>query len=778
MCSIKHIRRWTTSWRGGKAGGKAGGEAGGQGEGKVVSSITPELPATITEIRFLLQKLNLINKVFSLGLDEAADTLCRYLNVNLVSIMHFVPSLDPHETHSYVLLAASGMGAQQLKRNPVMTGDEWSAHWVASQYYDHKKMYLFVDTTVAEAEGRKLPRDWEDIHQKYGTTCYLSVPICIDDVMIGALTVAKSHSLDPLIWEPLLGVLSPSLISLLSGKQIACISQLQRVMDSAPDMPSIVESLLFGAHNILMDVADVSVGVRLGIVHPTHSKALIFEEIPKRFTRFEELVVIEVPLAHTLLLDAVSKRKARFVSDCAAYLQSCRKPAGDMFTHPNPVHIVSSIVVLPLVCEQTVLGGLYFTLDVPCNFDNLRNTLVGFVNGVLLVLHKQLTDNIEALWEHSVRNRSIESLTGSSGENVAASMMKASQSKCHTPVALVALDPVDRQPRTEAMFNVLHSHIASTFSNQSDPDDLCINEMIGRGGYGMVHKGTWKGGVAAIKMMYIRQHDRQAMKDAMEMAILMSVRHPNIIQVYTCLTDMVEDVVLLPDCTVKQQRYRKLMPQDAGTLATCNMLVMEFCEMGSMRQAMKRGVFHKRMSNNKVAVDLCSILNVLLEVSYAVSHLHALNMIHCDIKPENVLFKTDSNQLGFVTKLSDFGLTKMLRDSFYIINRSGSGTVTHLAPELFQVGSRITTGVDTYAFGIMMWEAYTGKRAYHSMKRDEIVEHVYRNHQRPAFPSGTPQQYAELATLCWNPDAGNRPDFKDVTKRIKEMLSSFDSGSE
>lgn len=41
--------------------------------------------------------------------------------------------------------------------------------------------------------------------------------------------------------------------------------------------------------------------------------------------------------------------------------------------------------------------------------------------------------------------------------------------------------------------------------------------------------------------------------------------------------------------------------------------------------------------------------------------------------------------MGFVTKLSDFGLAKLLRENYYIVNRSGSGTVTHLAPELFQV---------------------------------------------------------------------------------------------
>ena len=58
------------------------------------------------------------------------------------------------------------------------------------------------------------------------------------------------------------------------------------------------------------------------------------------------------------------------------------------------------------------------------------------------------------------------------------------------------------------------------------------------------------------------------------------------------------------------------------------------------------------------------------------------------------------------------GLAKLLRDNYYIVNRSGSGTVTHLAPELFTVGSKITTAVDTFSLGIMMWELYTGQRAH------------------------------------------------------------------
>jgi hypothetical protein len=58
-------------------------------------------------------------------------------------------------------------------------------------------------------------------------------------------------------------------------------------------------------------------------------------------------------------------------------------------------------------------------------------------------------------------------------------------------------------------------------------------------------------------------------------------------------------------------------------------------------------------------------------------------------------------------QLADFGLTLILNDSDHSVNLDGAGTVTHLAPEMFKAGTKITKAVDAYAFGILMWEAYT-----------------------------------------------------------------------
>eukprot|EP00775_Hariotina_reticulata_P012135 gene12135-12273_t len=185
-------------------------------------------------------------------------------------------------------------------------------------------------------------------------------------------------------------------------------------------------------------------------------------------------------------------------------------------------------------------------------------------------------------------------------------------------------------------------------------------------------------------------------------------------------------------------RFRRLEPEEDRSLATCNIVVMEFCDKGSLRHAMKRGVFHKRLGSTSVAVDLCAIVQ-----------------------------SDNSNSLGFATKLSDFGLAKLLRDNYYIINRSGSGTVTHLAPELFQVGSKITTAVDTFSFGIMMWELYTGQRAYSGLGRDAIIDRVYKKQSRPVFPSGVPALYSHLARQCWETDVHLRPNFATIRTRLQ-----------
>ncbi|MEW5311275.1 MAG: hypothetical protein WDW38_003003 [Sanguina aurantia] len=754
------------------------------------NTVSEILRAHLSEVKLVLQKLSSLNTIPSIALNEAVDLLCKHLGVSMCSIT----GLTDHCT-TFVLLAAYGAGAAELEKIPVMRGMQWSA----SQSLEQPTALHYTVRSMEELAS--LPPDFLILHNAGNLCSFMSVPISTDSEVIGILTIAKEdcEGFDIDRWEPLLGCVGVGLLPYLRSEQTQALCQLSKALDLSPEYTSLIHTLLRGAHSLLLRATNIHTGCRLALLGSDPASALIFE--PDQTVPFDfhesvtsggangggggagaggagsgsHLRVTEIQLENTLLSDAVQKGKARFVSDCASYIQSCMKPATDIFISGQ--EMVASIVVLPLIYEGVTFGGFYVTLEVTSNFQNIKDLLMGFINSVVLVLSLKLQPQREMIWE-AVTSRA---------EDGTPSRLATDQS-LDTGVSesgsIVPKPQVVKRSCTQAMLKVLQHELRKTHAKSQQVEwieELSLQEIVGKGGFGVVYKGSWKGSVAAVKVMYARQHERQAMKDALEMAVLTTVSHPNIIQVYDCFTDMVEDAsgTLQPTQEGKiNVRFRRLQPDEDSSLATCNILVMEYCDKVSLRHAMKKGVFHKRLGNTSVAVDLCAIVKVLIEVAQAVQHLHLLKLIHCDIKPENVLLKSDGGKgMGFVTKLSDFGLAKLLRENYYIVNRSGSGTVTHLAPELFQVGSKLTIAVDAFSFGIMMWELYSGQRAYGGLGRDAIIDRVYKKKARPIFPLGVPPAYAALAKACWDNEPGARPLFGVILSRLSDMMVSFRGNS-
>ena len=184
------------------------------------------------------------------------------------------------------------------------------------------------------------------------------------------------------------------------------------------------------------------------------------------------------------------------------------------------------------------------------------------------------------------------------------------------------------------------------------------------------------------------------MKDAVEMAVLSHVRHPGIVAVYETFSDMVEDapsssasssatalgtvggangagagtgastppLAAAAAAPPRLPRYRPALPEDDGR-PTVNIIVMEFADLGSLRDAVRRGLFHVKIAPGVVAVDLLKVVRVLLDVARAVEYLHERRLLHCDLKLDNVLLKSDvAADTGFACKLADFGLTKLMND--------------------------------------------------------------------------------------------------------------------
>ncbi|KAG2495033.1 hypothetical protein HYH03_006965 [Edaphochlamys debaryana] len=126
---------------------------------------------------------------------------------------------------------------------------------------------------------------------------------------------------------------------------------------------------------------------------------------------------------------------------------------------------------------------------------------------------------------------------------------------------------------------------------------------------------------------------------------------------------------------------------------------------------------------------------------------------------------------GFMAKIADFGLATHLDERHHGTHLSASsaqGTVTHTAPELLLYG-HISKHVDTYAYGILLYELLTGERPFRGVTRALLPQLVAVQGLRPELPPDTPPDFRRLAESCWHADPRRRPTFEKVLARVQGM---------
>jgi len=110
------------------------------------------------------------------------------------------------------------------------------------------------------------------------------------------------------------------------------------------------------------------------------------------------------------------------------------------------------------------------------------------------------------------------------------------------------------------------------------------------------------------------------------------------------------------------------------------------------------------------SLDIEARIQLFLDVLNAVAHAHSSLIVHCDIKPSNVLARNDGQ-----VKLLDFGIAKLLADdgetgetTLLTIEAVRPMTPGYAAPEQLQSGA-VTTSTDVYALGVLLYELLTGR---------------------------------------------------------------------
>src|SRR5258708_27025570 len=200
-------------------------------------------------------------------------------------------------------------------------------------------------------------------------------------------------------------------------------------------------------------------------------------------------------------------------------------------------------------------------------------------------------------------------------------------------------------------------------------DNYRLLELIGQGGMSSVYKAldTRSERAVAIKLMHSHLADQPDFQRRFveEGRAIAALDHPHILRVY--------EVAL---------RESQLF------------LVMEYIEGGTLRHYLSA-----HLGEGKY-LDFRSIASIMRQVAEALHYAHQQGIIHRDVKPDNVLLRSEgeagSDPLGFKAVLSDFGLAKRL-DGDGLMTASGEllGTLAYMAPEQFRGGTPVPPcGVD------------------------------------------------------------------------------------
>jgi serine/threonine protein kinase len=147
-------------------------------------------------------------------------------------------------------------------------------------------------------------------------------------------------------------------------------------------------------------------------------------------------------------------------------------------------------------------------------------------------------------------------------------------------------------------------------------------------------------------------------------------------------------------------------------------------------------------------------------MTHAVDQVH---MLHRDLKPDNIMVTLDGQ-----AKVTDFGLARVLPNTTQWVGRDRGrhrppvrlrsvaakdvigGTLPYMAPELLEELGFIGTWTDIYAFGVMLFEFFTGKLPFDSM-HDESLIRMHRNMPPPdprTIKASVPAGAAEIVLNC------------------------------
>ncbi|MBF1756512.1 MULTISPECIES: Stk1 family PASTA domain-containing Ser/Thr kinase [Veillonella] len=196
-----------------------------------------------------------------------------------------------------------------------------------------------------------------------------------------------------------------------------------------------------------------------------------------------------------------------------------------------------------------------------------------------------------------------------------------------------------------------------------------ILSKIGVGGMADVYKGedTLLGRPVAIKILHANfaSDDEFVSRFKREAQAAGKLNHPNIVNMY-----------------------------DVGYDQDMHYIIMEYVDGETLKEYITR---HHRLSIDEA-------VKITISIGEGLEHAHAMGIVHCDIKPHNVII-TNTGRV----KVTDFGIARAMNSTNTVMyTNSIMGSAHYLSPEQAS-GKSVDGNTDIYSLGVVLYEMLTGK---------------------------------------------------------------------
>ncbi|XP_039163096.1 LEAF RUST 10 DISEASE-RESISTANCE LOCUS RECEPTOR-LIKE PROTEIN KINASE-like 1.1 [Eucalyptus grandis] len=279
-------------------------------------------------------------------------------------------------------------------------------------------------------------------------------------------------------------------------------------------------------------------------------------------------------------------------------------------------------------------------------------------------------------------------------------------------------------------------------------NNFAASNELGDGGFGTVYYGKIRDGrEVAVKCLYERNY-RRVKQFMNEVEILTRLQHKNLVSLYGCTSRHSHELLL----------------------------VYEYISNGTVADHI-----HGQLANSSTTLPWRIRMGIAIETATALAYLHASEIVHRDVKTNNILL--DKN---FGVKVADFGLSRLFPNDVSHISTAPQGTPGYVDPEYHRC-YQLTEKSDVYSFGVVLIELVSSKPAVDiSRERDEInlANFAINKIQKCAFGelmdpnlgfesdseiNRMMTSVAELAFLCLQQDKEIRAPMDEVLEELKAI---------